>query len=293
MAGIRPGPMCVTTAEPIDSGTSCLTTMKPPGPTGADVLFATPPAFDFYNYSHAIKTVADMTFTVAPSMTLDGFLRHIYDKANEGIQAQANAMLKEGRITVAESSALVNSRNELLLRIRSKLSPFGLLYSEILKPRSSLKSFEEFLESKGSVEAVLRSVGKTRAVVDKIAVVSRAAGPASIALEITLTAVVIQKAPQRDRGHVAAEQIGGLSGGFIGGAAGMWAGCATAAALASPSLVIPFVGPVTTGGACLVGGMMGGIGVGWLGRGLGEAAGVWVHDAIHTSISDFSPTKSK
>jgi len=57
------------------------------------------------------------------------------------------------------------------------------------------------------------------------------------------------------------------------GTGGMWAGCATASLLASPSLVIPLVGEVTTGGACMVGGILGGLGFGWFGRKFGEAAG--------------------
>lgn len=294
MAGQRiPGPLCATTAKPMDAGTNCRSKTPPPGPAGAETFTPASPDLDLYQYSPAFKTTTDITFTIAPSMTLDGFLRKIYDNANEAIQKQANLMLNEGRITAAESKALVDARNKLLIRIRSKLSPFGLLYSEILKPRSSLKTFEEFLKSKGSVEAVLQSVGKTRAVVDKIAVISRVAGPASIALEITLTAVVIQKAEPTDRARVAAEQVGGLSGALFGGAAGMWAGCATAASLASPTLVIPIVGPVSTGGACLVGGIFGGIGVGWLGRKLGESTGIWTHEMLTTSVSEFSESSKK
>lgn len=101
------------------------------------------------------------------------------------------------------------------------------------------------MSSKGSIEAVLKSVGKTRAVVDKIGAVSRVAGPSAIVIEVTMTAVVIQQAAPRDRGRVAAREIGGLAGSIGGGLGGMWAGCAGASLLASPSLVIPVVGEVT------------------------------------------------
>jgi hypothetical protein len=107
------------------------------------------------------------------------------------------------------------------------------------------KSFEQFVAQKGSIEAVLRSVGKTRAVVDKIGVVSRVAGPASIVLEISLTAIVIQQAAPQDRGRMAAREIGGAAG--------------------------------STGG---------GLGVGWIGRKAGEAAGEGLYD-IYDEVSEF------
>lgn len=39
-----------------------------------------------------------------------------------------------GSVTSEEARQLVNARNALLVRMRSKLTPFGELYSEILKP---------------------------------------------------------------------------------------------------------------------------------------------------------------
>jgi hypothetical protein len=281
----QPGPMCGGTgAEPIDRGTMCLAATPAPGTVG---LTATnEPQNNQVLYSPAVKVVVDVPFAIAPGMTWDGFWRLIYDRANAGLQRQANLMLEQGRITVAESRALVNGRNELLLRIRSRLTPFGELYSELLKPGASLRSFEQFVAEKGTIEAVLRSVGRTRAVVDKIGVASRVAGPAAIVLEISLTALVIQQARPEDRNRVAAREVGGLVGSVGGGLGGMWAGCAGFAALASPSLVVPVVGEVSTGGACLVGGILGGLSVGWLGRRAGEAAGEGLYDMVN-EMSEF------
>lgn len=59
------------------------------------------------------------------------------------------------------------------------------------------------------------------------------------------------------------------------------AGCASLAMLASPSLTIPLVGEVTTGGACLVGGILGGIGVGWFGRKAGALVGEGLYDIVN------------
>jgi hypothetical protein len=87
--------------------------------------------------------------------------------------------------------------------MRNRLSPFGRLYSELLKPSSRLPTFEQLVERKESIEA----------------------------------------------------------------------GCFAFSLAVSPSLVLPVVGEVTTGGACLVGGLVGGLGLGWAGHQLGRQAG--------------------
>lgn len=291
-----PGPLCATKSEPIDSGTSCLHRTAAPGlvkgPPVAALAPAASAASDDYFYSSAIKVVVEVPVSIAPGMAWDGFWRMIYDKTNEGLQRQAAELLKRGAASAEEARQLVNARNTLLLRMRSNLTPFGELYSEILKPRTSLKSFEEFVASKGSIEAVLKSVGKTRAVVDKIGAVSRVAGPAAIIIDISLTAVVIQQAAPQERGRIAAREIGRMAGSIGGGLGGMWAGCASASLLASPSLVIPVVGEITTGGACLVGGMFAGLGFGWLGRKAGEHFGEGLY-AIVNEVSEFRWTNPK
>ena len=231
-----------------------------------------------YLYSPAYKVATDVTVGVGGPMTLDGFQRLIYDRINESIQRQANALLARGNITAQEAAHLVNGRNELIRRIRSHLSPFGQLYSEILKSKSSLKSFDQFLKQKGTIEAVLNSVGKTRQVVDKIGVVSRVAGPATIVVSISCTAMVIAQAPPELRGRVAAREVGGTAGALLGGIGGMWAGCAAAASIASPTLVVPIWGEVTTGGACLVGGIIGGLGIGYAGQRVGSEIGTVVYN---------------
>ncbi len=250
------------------------------------------PQTQLYYYSHGVQVVTQVPFAIAPNMTWDGFCRLVYDRTNEALQRQANALVARGNITAREAAALVNARNQLVLKIRARSSPFGEMYAEILKSRKNLKTFEQFLAQKGTVEAVMQSVGKTRAVVDKIAVASRVAGPALIVLQIGLTAVVIAEAPPEARGRDAAREVGGLAGSVGGGFAGMWAGCATGAALASPSLVLPIVGEVTTGGACFVGGLIGGLGLGYAGQKLGSAAGEGGYDLV-TQLSDFKWTRPR
>lgn len=237
-----------------------------------------------YLYSPAYKVASDVAVSVGPAATLDGFLRQIYDRMNHVIQSQANHLLQRGNITAHEASELINARNQLLMRIRSHLSPFGQLYSEILKPRASLPDLDKLLRQKGTITAVLNSVGKTRQVVDKLGVVMRVGGPATIVFSITATAVVIAGAPPERRSAVAAREIGATGGSILFGTGGMWAGCATAAALASPSLVLPIVGEVTTGGACLMGGLIGGLGLGYV----GHRAGAVIGSTVYTQVSEFT-----
>lgn len=238
---------------------------------------------DLYLYSPACKAVADVTVSVGASLTLDSFQRLIYERINRNVQEQAHRLLLRGNITAHEAAALVDARNRLVLNIRRQLSPFGQLYSELLKPRATLKDFDQFLRQKGTIEAVISSVGKTRQVVDRIAVFSRVAGPATIVFTITATAIVIATAPEAERAKVAAKEISSSVGSVAFGAGGMWAGCATAAALVSPGLVIPVVGEVAVGGACLVGGLLGGVGLGYIGHRVGQSIGV----TLYTAVSEF------
>jgi hypothetical protein len=287
MANPSRGPTCTADLgdDWIDPGTNARTRNYSPAERHAAPATTGGGHDDLVLYSEAVKTTTDGTFTVAPNLTWDGYWRLYYDKIAEGIQEQANALLGRGQITRAEAAALVNGRNEVLLQVRSRLSPFGEMYSEILKPSGSLKTFETLLEQKGTIETVLSSVGKTRAVVDRIAIVSRVAGPAAIAFEVVLTVVVVERADPAARKRTAYQQGGRLVGSLSFGTAGMWAGCGTAAAFASPSLVVPIFGEISEGAACLVGGLIGGFGFGALGQKLGEQAG----ENVYHIVNDATP----
>jgi hypothetical protein len=218
-----------------------------------------------HRYSYAVKAseVVNIPFGTAANMTWDSYWRLAYESANKVIQQQANKLVHRGYVTWEEARQLVEvQRNGLVVEMRKSLTPFGKLYSEALKPSTRLPTLSSLVAEKGSVEAVLVSVGKTRAVTNKIAFVSRVAGPACIALEIVAVCVVIKKAPPQQRAQVATEEIGGAVGGLAGSTAGMWAGAAAGAAWAgtwvSPTLLIPVVGELTEGGAILLGGLFGG-----------------------------------
>jgi hypothetical protein len=205
-----------------------------------------------------------------------------YERADKVLQAQANELLRRGNITKPEFDQLVRARNTLVEEFRKPLSPFGKQYSEILKPVSKLPQAGELLAQKGSIEAVLESVGKSRAAVNRLSMVFRVAGPAMLVLDITVTTVVVMKAPQDQRARVAASEYTGLGVGVASGAGGAWAGCVALAALGSPSLLLPVVGEVTEGSLCAVGGILGAIGVGWVGREAGKATGAAVYDFVTT-----------
>lgn len=127
-----------------------------------------------YPYSPAVRKTIEVTFTIAPHMTWDSYVRLFYGRANQVIQDQANELLRRGNISAPEVRHLVErQRNRLVMEFRNRLSPFGRLYSEILKPAGRLPTLESMLARKGSLEAVLHSVGKSRQVVNRVAAVSR------------------------------------------------------------------------------------------------------------------------
>jgi hypothetical protein len=232
--------------------------------------------------SPVFQETVQVTNNMTAPMAWDSYWRMAYERADKVLQAQANELLARGNITKLEFEELVKARNKLVEEFRKPLSPFGKQYSEILKPTSKLPQPGELLTKKGSVEAVLESVGKSRATVNRLSMVFRVAGPALLALDITITTIVVMKAPPEQRGRMAAREYTGLGFGVAGGSGGAWAGCVTLAALGSPSLALPVVGEVTEGTLCTVGGILGALGVGWVGREAGKAAGETVFDFVTT-----------
>lgn len=230
-----------------------------------------------YSFAATASEVVNISFPVLSNMTLDGYCRLIYDKANAVIQRQANILLQRGNITVEEARQLVEvQRNGLIVEMRKPLSPFGKFYSETMKPAKKLPTLQTLVDKKGSVEAVLVSVGKTRAVTNRIALVGRSAGPVGIVLEIAVIGVVIEKAPPDDRARVATVEIGGAAAGLAGGTYGMWAGAVAGATWAgtwaAPSMLLPVVGEFTEGAAIVLGGIIGGMLAGWVAHDAGKAA---------------------
>ncbi len=131
-------------------------------------------------------------------------MRKSYDQANQAISRQANALLLRGNVSASEARALVEGqRNALVMQMRRQLSPWGRIYSELLKSSSSLPTLDQLVARKGSIEAVLTSVGKSRSSVNRFAATVRAAGPAAIIIQISLSGVIISQAAPQDRARVA------------------------------------------------------------------------------------------
>ncbi len=235
---------------------------------------------NLYAYTPAYRAAANGAFGIGSNLSWDAYQREVYNRLNAALQKQATVLASRGDLTEADARALVAQRNAILAESRSRLSPFGKLYSEILKPSNDLPSFERLLANKGSIEAVVQSVGKTRAIVNRLSVVMKVGGRGLVVLQVVVSAVVIASAPADQRGRVAAGEAGGVAGGALFGWGGAWAGCAGAAALASPTLVVPVFGEIGEGGACLVGGLLGGFGLGAVGGLGGQAAGAAAYDYV-------------
>lgn len=232
----------------------------------------------YYSYATQAKEVTQIAFPAGVTFTWDSFWRAAYIKANVALQRQANLLISRGAVTLEEARQLVEvQRNTLVQEFRKPLTPFGRLYSEILKPSKNLPTLEKLLQRKGTIEAVLRSVGGTRQAVNRLTMVTKLGGPATISIEVVLSVVVVKLAPANERELVGSRQIGGAIGSVGGMLGGAWAGCASLGALASPSLVVPVVGEVSTGTACFIGGVLGGLGVGAIGRWGGERVGEAVY----------------
>ncbi len=191
-------------------------------------------------------------------------------------------LLARGNVTMDEARQLVEvERNGLVIAMRDPLTPFGKFYSELLKPVRDLPTLDRLIVEKGSIEAVLQSVGKSRVAVNRIAFIARRAGPAAITVDIVLTVVIVDLAPPAERGKVLAQQVGGvaesLAGARYGGFAGAWAGTAAFTLAGSPTLMIPVVGEITEAGAAVAGGVIGFFFGGASGWKLGQTGGglVW------------------
>jgi len=231
---------------------------------------------EVYFYTPAYRALVNGGFGLGSNLTWDAYQREVYKQMNGALQRQANLLLGRPDFLEAEARALVDQRNLILTQTRDRLSPFGKLYSEILKPSDKLPNFDRLLAQKGTIEAVVQSVGKSRAIVNRIAVVMKVGGRGLVALQVVVSAVVIAEAPENQRARVAAGEAGGIAGGAAFGWGGAWAGCATGATILSPSLALPVIGEIGDGGACLIGAVVGGFGLGsfggWGGRKVGVAA---------------------
>jgi hypothetical protein len=174
------------------------------------------PTIEFF-YSPAVTVSVNASFGIGSNLSWDAYARHLYQQADLALQRQANALLASGRLIESDVRALSVKRDLVRSNVRNRLSPFGRLYSEILAPASRNPSFEERLLEKGSLDAMLKSVGKSRAVVNKLVTRMRWAGRATIVLQVVFSAVLIAEAQPEERARVASRQGGAIGGAVVGG----------------------------------------------------------------------------
>lgn len=202
------------------------------------------------------KEVVEITLPLAGAMSWDAFHRAIYDQAAKKIQEQAFELSRKGALSPIEFEQFVAQRNALKVATRSQLSPFGELFSEILHPQSEFKTAQELLNKKGSIDAVIKGLGKTRGWVNRIGIVGRFAGPAVLVVQITFAAQVVADAPDDQKLRTGVSEAAEIGGGMAGGWYGAGSGCAAGAA----ATFWFFGGGAIVG--CGVGGVLGGIGLG-------------------------------
>ncbi|MCA8990804.1 MAG: hypothetical protein KDA88_02440 [Planctomycetaceae bacterium] len=207
--------------------------------------------------SSPVEATVEVLFPLAPGLTWDGFQRAIYDKAAQAIAEQAQQLQSQGRLTLAELEQFVSQRNTLKIAMRDQLSPFGKQFSELLQPRSDLKSMEQLLQKKGTVEAVVKGLGKTRGWVNYIGFAGRLAGPAVLVIQVKMSADVIAAADESNRWRVGIGEAAEITGGAVGGWYGFGVGCSAGAAA-----TVWLFGAGAAGG-CAVGGIAGALGIGF------------------------------
>lgn len=236
-------------------------------------------------YSPAVQAKAAMDIPIGgvADYTWNSFQRSTYEAASKAISQQALKLSRLGTLTAREAAELATAqRNALVIASRNRLTPFGRFYSEVLKRSGNLPTVEELVARKGTYEAVMIGASRSRTSINRVAFIARRGGPGLIVIDMVLTIVIIEEAPVDQRGRIAAEQVGGISGSLVGsrygGLAGAWAGATSFMLLGSPTLAIPVVGEVTEAGAAVGGGILvfffGGT-LGWVvGRGIGSET--WV-----------------
>lgn len=237
----------------IDAGTTNLQrtcTQLPSGEQGSSFEFLTGPR-------GPVDAVVDVTFPLGPGLTWDSVQRSLYDHAAQKISEQARALHARGDISVIEVDQFVNQRNALKQATRSKLSPLGKQFSKFLNPSSEFKDLQGLLKEKGSLEAVLKGVGRTRTWVNRLSFVGRLAGPTVLVIQIKLSADTIASADEGERWRVGIGEAAEITGGAVGGWYGAGIGCSAGAAAT--------VWLFGVGGAagCAVGGIIGAVGLGF------------------------------
>ncbi len=296
MADFTPAyPTCQAT-RPVDTddGTMCRAASASPGPVQSDVFAE---AALRVIRTDEVNAVSDSVVGNIAQLSYDAFIRkHVYEPAARAISKQGEEFVRIGAMTNAKAAEWVNAeRNALLVAIRDeKNSPLGRAISEYLKSRDKLPSVGDLAAKYGAkmpgateeevFAAIIKSGARTRGSVNRLAVGLRWAGPVMIGISIAYSAYLVAEAPPEERGRLASREAGGLVGGIGGGWAGAKGGCAAGAAV---GVWFEGVGAVP---GCVIGAVVFGLGIGYVGSEVGSWAGGKAYDFTN-AVLEWEPAK--
>ena len=148
-------------------------------------------------YSPAITVSTSATFGLGTNLAWDAYVRTLYIRLNMAFDRQALLLAQRSGDISNATRALTHQRDLAAIEMRRRSSPFGRKYAEIIKPLHIPVPYEARLRLKGSDQAILRSVGKPNAVINRLNVVTGVVGRGAVIVQITLSAVLIVKANRR------------------------------------------------------------------------------------------------
>ena len=127
MVGYRiPGPLCSTTAEPIDAGTLCLTRSHVPGPVGAT---------DFHSdLSREITALQVTAANFSTRFIKDAPVRLKYIAQTQAYATETIKLVSSGALSIQEGVQKTQQmRNIIMDAMRAQTSDFGLALARFLK----------------------------------------------------------------------------------------------------------------------------------------------------------------
>jgi hypothetical protein len=213
----------------------------------------------------------------------DSLVRSGYHEKIKQAAAKAERGVEEARanrgLAAAERAARAGSAERTALRnaTQGKQSPVGRALSKAIESQKAPKTFEQRVatEARGgeptfkTYETIAGNIAESRGFANRLATGGKVLGGIGVAVGVGLAIHNVAKAPEGERGKVAAEETGGLLGGLGFGLAGASAGVFAVELLAATTPV---------GWAVFAGALIGSLALGYFGATLGRGAGGELYD---------------
>jgi hypothetical protein len=283
MCGNRtPGPTCqVENPVEIDDGTMCVAATPVPGPVCASPPTScdTGPPATVATYSAPLQAFESASIYLGAESTWDSIVRDVYKAGAEAIRAQGQELVRTGQMTAEQAKVWTNGqRNALLQATRDETGPIGRAIAVAIKSKG--KSVADLEAAGKSAAGIIESAGKSNAIVNRVAVGMKFAGPALLVIGLGFSAYNIATAPPNERWRVTAQEAGTWAGALAGGWAGGETGGEVGAGIGT--FVEPGGGTAVGGAAgAIIGGIGGAIAGGWAGSKVGE----YVYRSLDTPAS--------